>query len=407
MLVQFNSSAPVLRGLTQAEDITISVVSDDVYSGSAIYAADALVSGPTGVGVRRYTINVIPGSLGWSGSIANSTPEVADLSGGVLTSINDGLATVLIDGIDGKRMVSLQCAAGLDQFTYPIGFKSGSLADHVSALISSYIVGKTANDATTQVYTGVATPNPTRIAQDIDMSWQEVAHGTPAGPFDYYGGPCSLISPRHALLAGHYRAAPGDVVNFRRRDGSIQSVTIAASEEYGNDIGMYFFDQPVTNCAFVKLVSIETLQAKCPNLYSLGSPLTAYGVPVLITPYNNFGSPPVSYRRKLLIAEVIRSYVNTDGRQIGWSGPTNAELAAWFPPDVRPGDSGSAVFWPIIEPGQTSPTCVLLTQFHSADSGPELGNRISDINSAMNTLAGVPQGTYSVQIADLSAFTSF
>lgn len=428
MLIEFSAGSPALRGYTQGDDISVVTSSSVAYSGAVEYTHDAQVSATEGLGSIVHSIVVTPGTLGWDGEVTNNTPTVASLSGTTLTSLRDGTAEIVVRGPCGDRHLRLGARTRIGDAYVPGQYKQGSLANHVNSLIRGYVAGKSPSDETVQVYTGSPatanlTPNPNRIAQDIDMSWQEVCHGTSAAPYDYWGGPCSLITTRHALVANHYRPGIGDKCTFRTQAGELRTVGIAGYMGLGTDIGIFYFDSDVTGCAVAKLISADILSNKAPNLDGKpsvpNSPPTgvqAYGFPCFVTYFNQYQTQGLSYRRKLMIADLYgTSYLQ--GLQIGASSYPADVLREWsvlghpgapnHPDNIRDGDSGSAIFIPIMEPGKLAPTCVLLTALWSHGAGPHYGNRVADINTALNTLAGTAQGTYSVQIADLSAFTSF
>jgi|GEM_PF-5585254 len=427
MLAQFDASAPIFRGLTQNEDISVSIASDVVYTGEPLYVADGLLA-QNGPGSSRHIIDVAPGTLGWEGQISNTSPGIGVLSGAELLSTGNGQATVLVQSPGGIRTIHLQCEVLVGVAGYVKGYKPGSLAAHTYDLINSYIAGKAMTDATTKVYVSHATGelNPNRIAPEIDMSWQELRFGDGATH-----GPCALIGPRHALAASHYNVTGGitdiwetyapanyPTVNstFRRRDGSLQTTRVKAFKPLGADLTLIYFEDDVTGCDFGKLVPQSILRAKCPNLYyrdfGYPPPLRYYLCPALKTGLVGRPDLGLSGGRRLNVHGVVNSATLAGENRlsiiVGNFELLPGNLSEWSS-GVVPGDSGNELFLPVIEPGQTKPTCVLLTSWHGGGggSGPDWGSFIPEINIAMNELANVPQGTYAVQIADLSAFTDF
>lgn len=409
MYVQHEVSAPVISGITRAEDLSVDLSSEEVFTGQPSYTQDALISGPAGLGLVRTTLNIEPGTLGGISMVESLNPTIGTLSGNVLTSVATGIATVAITGPAGPRYYDVPCRVNIGFAGRLFGYLPGTLAQHVHSLMAGYVAGKTPSDVTLQIFTSTGQPNPNRIAQEVDMSWQEVYHGQGQG-----AGPCSLITPRHALYASHFGVGSlgaydanlrKDVTStFRRQDGTLQTVKAIRVQDLGDDLSVAYFDQDVTGCTFAKVATATDLATKCPLLHNLDA-ASYYSLPAFATLGRE--SAGLSAGRKMVISSVGRAYLSGQNYRLDLGRQMNPpDILPWFR-GAQNNDSGSSVFIPVIEPGNTVPTAVMLTAFHGATQGPDYARRISEINLALNTLAGTPMGTYSIGVANLSAFVSF
>lgn len=411
MQVIFDPAGSVLRGVTAAEDISVSTRATTVYDGKPVIAYDARYSEGNGVGAVVTTLDVTPGALGWSGRILSLSPDVCSVSGNTVTSLANGLGSVLIDSPGGGRTQAVLCQTDIGLSPNPLEFAPGSLNRYVRDMMAAYTAGKTFSDDTTRVYDGLAL-NPKRIAQDVDVSWIEFYHGN--GDIQ---GPCSLVSPRHALCATHFNVsaqwgvwseAHQDVTStFRRQDGTLQTVRVIGKADLGDDLTVLYFDAPITGCDFAKLARTSDIIRKCPYLASRPDG-RRYSIPVFLATKNPHPARNLIAGRRFSIHRI--GGINFG---VGLSGTTDYERA--LPEYIweigyYQNDSGSPIFFPLVEPGSTKTTVVLLSSLYAV-GGPAYGSNIPLINATMNTLAanaGDPlAGAYAVQVADLSAFTNY
>lgn len=321
-----------------------------------------------------------------------------------------GVCTIKATNAYGTRIFSRDMIVNGSSFVAKMtAYKPGTLAAHVKDVIYGIYSGK---------------PDPflmdlhiheldrrhwraNRVAPNIDMSWQSVDAS------DGSAFPCSLISPRHALCAAHAGFFVGRQYVFLKPDGSVVLSTAKRQWNGGSDLGLIYFDQPVTGCANAKLApNIKTKTSLGRFVGGQPANVHGYAIPALVTFMNDFFIPQELWLgRKLMATELV----DTDT----WKTPNDPMLVRFSPhfapgspyPSkqfARVGDSGSAVFIPVIEPGGTNPVCVLISACHGTHVGPDYSASVAEINSAMNAIKDSDDTTvYAVQLADLSAFTSY
>ncbi len=424
--INFDATAPRIVGMTAADDFgyTITELPTGAAGGSVTttdrdvtYTVTTVTQPNPEFSVAAYPLD---SAVGVQPTINTTTPEVCAVSpSGRVSRVGDGVATVLLSNPYGTRQITRNMSPGQPVHTAIIdSYAVGSITRYLLGKISGYVAGQSLSDPSSQIYTGwvdqgTLAPNQSRIAPDVDLSWLEVSHGPSTVSQGYYAGPCSLITPRHALVAWHYHADPGSVCTFRRRDGTLQMVTILAAYSLGNDVGIYYFDAPVTGCDFVKLLSRAALKTKASRLYPAfltGAPdeSMGYGLTAFSALFNSMPQQGLSARRKLTVTVVCSSAGDDAGALFSMQVPAQHPLYAWAAGEIRGNDSGSPVFLPLVEAGNSAPTCVLLTQHWTVTTGPDLGGVIGQINAAMNANKASNDATvYSVGIADISAFSNF
>lgn len=331
-------------------------------------------------------------------TIESLTPDVCTINpDGTINLVSEGGARIRVSSRYGERMVERPLQIIGDTTTNSVGgYVAGSLAEHVYTLLTGYYSGRAANDTNLKVSLSNGSANPNRVAPEIDMSWRSAM---PNG--DKHGA--SLISARHALAAVHVSDI-GQLLTWRRPDGSLVTTTNIGRLNLGSDLAVLYLSQDVTGCAFVKLAPNLDLKT------SLGVSSNHYELPAFIDLWNSY--PSLSSGSKLMVASAYGNSLQAN--DVVYKRPSAPSLTAYHPAGepysdtgVRGGDSGGALFIPVVEtPGQP-PICVHLTSLHTAVTGPPHSRLTAQINAAMNTLAGTPQGTYQVREADLSRFPSY
>lgn len=409
--INFGVGHPVIQGMSAEDDFDITIIErpTGTPSGQVVETLRDYARVKTEFTGSINTFNVSATNKNLSmGAVDLSSlyPDVCtiDANGRVFKGAVDGICTIRASAPYGTRHITRDIITVGAATDYVFSnFLPGSLADHVRGLLAGYYAGRAPNDTNLKISINDFTPNQSRIAPDLDMSWQSV------NASDGSAFPCSLITPRHALCCEHAGFSVGRQYVFRTTAGAMIYPTVIGVVHLGNDLGLLYFDQPVAGCALAKLTQ------SLANKTSLAHPQNyGYGFPAIITLQNGYSQPFVTGGRKLMCC-AVGGYNPTS---IGVGSPLESVFQTFYPMDtasvggvlstsIRGGDSGSAVFFPVIEPGNTKPSSVLLTALYRATLGPNYSDHVADINTALNTLAGTPQGTYAVQIADLSAFTSF
>lgn len=421
--VIFSNSGPEIRGMTHNDDFEFRIT--EVPKGSVsgvetVVLPDASVAVSTITGAtNEFIIGTSPISLGGPKITLQSTTPfqcVVDADGLVTKgSGGDGLCTIEATSQYGSRKYSriIETTGSAIESTIQ-NYVPGSLAHHVNALISSYFAGRTAELMQLHLHESNRRQwRANRIASTLDMSWQSVdANDGPSFP-------CSLISPRHALCAAHAGFSVGRQYVFLSPSGEIKQATVTKTwNKPGSDLGMVYFDTPVTGCAIAKFApNFQDKTSLDRTIDGDASSYLGYKFPVLMTPINFYLMPNEVYGGRKLMPAGLNG-IGLNGLT-GWSQCNIVSLDLFFPgyrhdsPDpslsvVRGGDSGSSIFFPLIEPGQSSPSSVLISAMHSASGGPPYSLMVPAINDAMNAIKDSGDTTvYSAQIADLSAFPNY
>ena len=256
------------------------------------------------------------------------------------------------------------------------------------------------------------TPNPNRILPDLDLSGVSI---TP---------PVMLVSPRHIVCNTHIGVVPGDSVAFRRRDGTIQTATVLAVIDEGDnyDLRVAILSEDITNCAVYKTLP-DNWASYIPACTQ--ATLIAYGatgaIPVVARQANTGvggHNNPIDTNSPKLRVDWIRVM---DGPND--SSPTDTAFSAFytgFPQDplypfyqlAYGGDSGSPMFMLVPNSAGASPsgfTPALVSSYFGATSGPFLPRERTWVNAAMQTLS-TAQGearVFTFDTVDLSVFTTY
>lgn len=335
-------------------------------------------------------------------SVYSDTPDVCTINAaGEVGHVTDGMCAIVMRSRYGERVLKrLLTTFGSQEFGNIISYAQGSLANETYNLLLSYFDGVTVANAESKLklHGGVndSLPNPNRIAQEIDMSWQSVVSSAGSA------FPVALISPRHVIGAAHVMEL-GRSYTFRRPDNTLIVATVQAVREPGPglaDMMVAQLDIAVTGCAFGRFSSDVYNKGDFGNIF--------FQMPCIVTPQNSFLDNGLGAGRKFM---AVAAAGVTDGVvkrapmglvQYGPSG-SNSENS------LRANDSGSTMFIPIKETPGSAPVCLLWTSLYYPLIGPEYNTptAIQAINAAMNTLAGTAPGTYAVSTADLSRFTSY
>lgn len=188
----------------------------------------------------------------------------------------------------------------------------------------------------------------------------------------------TLISPRHFIAAAHYSPNIGHILGFIDANGNRVERTIVGRENIpGTDIEVGVLDSDLPDSiTYYPLVASTTLESMIEPLYDTnyygGYKNPSTDVPIVV--FDQEG--------KALIHQLTH-LTNANVSHIPYTSGTRAS----FSEDVISGDSGNPGF--IIVDNQP----VLLFAHYSNVSGPNYGNYISQINTAMTNLGGGYQVT--------------
>ena len=216
--------------------------------------------------------------------------------------------------------------------------------------------------------------NPDCWAAGIDFSCASPWHSGP----DPSKMASTLISPRHVIMATHYKPDIGTAIRFLGTDGVLYSRTLVSDVSDTNATDM--------------------------SVGLLDSPLPATVTPATFLPPdwadyigNGLNLPVVSFdqEEKLIIHEIASIHDNGAGSELVGKTPGDTMRAA-FSELAVPGDSGNPRFLLL----ENRP--LLISTFHKGYGGygPYFPELLDTIQSLMDEL--LPG--YSVSVADLSAF---
>lgn len=402
----YSPGAKTLRGWMPIEDF--SVQSSQGQTGTAVPGSlttdkdqsilTASYSGTSQTYQLSVSGDVVP-------SFVNRTPAVVSVTAsGLVTALASGLAQVDAVTSKGTRrweqlVLASQATVSVPQFQ---GYVAGSLARHITDQMLALIAGKTASDATRNVYShnlyGInavningdnqapdAVRNASNFAAAIDLSGMTV--GT------YYAGifPCALISPRHVIRADHV-SSQGRCV-WLGTNGQFYTATVKSSQNIGGDINIGYLDTPVP--AAVKPFKV------LPSNYTTYLPSTqVQRIPLL--------SKGWTAGDKL---RVIEYWIRTTNPFLS-SAPSIAldtqsvpiagsPFESWFSPIIS-GDSSSPQ-WAVIN-GEA----VLMGSLWNVTGCSHYGDYVPQIEAAMNAIKDAGDATvYALSHPDLSAFTSY
>ena len=413
--IYFASNSPSIRGMTRDDDFEFIVTETPTGSSgseSIIELPDASVKVQEVTGaVNTFTVATKTVSLGGGPvTLESATPYqcTIDQSGVVKKGTGgDGPCTIVARSAYGERRMTRQIrtVGAARTFLGVSNYKPGSLAAHVYGMITGYYAGRTASLMQLHLHElDRRSWRANRIAPDLDMSWQSV------DAFDGSAFPCSLISPRHALCSAHAGFFVGRSYVFLRPDGTLLEATAKRTWNMrGTDLGLIYFDVPLIGCANAKIAPDIKQKTSLGRTYDWAdTSLIGYQFPAFITLLNWYYLPQEVYGGRRLMATAITSTSS-------WGTPLDSVLKAYAPfrsederSDIRGGDSGSCVFFPVIEPGRSAPTSVLMSACRSAYTGPDYSASVNEINAAMNAIKDPDDTTvYAVQRPDLSAFPSY
>lgn len=302
----------------------------------------------------------------------------------------------------GARIVTFSTAFAVPEVVdTALGYGHGTCGAHIMQAFGAGMSGKTAGDSSQLRYSAAtysstlpsATPNPQVIMGGYSLAASSFARYAASGVAVYatcpWRSPVHLIAPRFAIAAYHVRPAVGEIVQFRRDDGSFVAATVIA----------------VNDTYAAKDISICTLSTAISgvNPYRLLPAGWAAALPSFLRSEDMFSLPTFSAglrvkagsgtdstdRLKVVFGHVTGERITNNAITDMSELPANmAWMAPWYN-GVDSGDSGNGVFLPL------NGEAVLLGTQHTAAAGPFLAYYSDWINSVVGGAA---------RFADLSTF---
>lgn len=421
MQIKFDPTARPVVGVRPVDDFHLATTEEPRATGASVADVvdkDVTVSRSTGgVQVNEFRINVAESPIFPGKQFTSQTPAVCSVDAdGKVTWIANGTAIVDVKTPAGTRRYSRTMTnTGAAAFNRFKSYQAGTLGKHITDAMLALIAGKTAGDATKNLFTSnnysTATPsatrNPAAFTAGLDLSPMSVVNSWSNGA-PTYQHPALLISPRHIIGAAHYQVY-GPIV-FMRPDGTFQTVGVTSRKTVlaggrAADTYVAYLDAPVTGVVPFKLLPAN-YKSYLPSAQQATMP-TYHRIPVLTkTAHNAAGGPAdqisITDLRYIQTASSAVSEFAFVGSLAGIADAPRLDTEAWYSPIIG-GDSGGPIFAPIN--GQLA----LLAAYYQAAGGFHYADFAADINAAMNSLASAAgdNTTYAVQTVDLSGFTSY
>lgn len=221
----------------------------------------------------------------------------------------------------------------------------------------------------------------------------------------------TAITPHHAIGAGHYAPAEGDVLYFCDSNNQTVSRTVQSRSFLGSaDCVVVRFTEALPSTVKKYKTLPSTFKNYLPinrSFYSTAGAVTSYRgayLPIIVTSHYQW-DPQWSLQRPNRYAYVYETKLMQDGLNTttvvfspASADPNNFSNYDGQPSGIRGGDSGSPCFFVI------NNDLILVHSHTSGGGGAIFPSFLSDIQSAINTLG--PSGQ-SFQTIDLSGFTSF
>ena len=426
--IVFDAAGIPIKGLNRGENFTMELTPTNIPfnelinnldNGDILYSKTQSAGEYTSVDMAVSTVSSIPDTV-YNFSTDN-TDLLLDVNGVITRPVDaDGFqlrgdlfptAIVKTNNAGNKGIQFESRYTGTFSVLFE-GFKVGTVGKHVQDFIDTLIVGKIARDHTYHSYwltnnnnvnAPAATRNPDCFTASLDFSFMSAMEDA--------GAPVTLVSPRHCVHASHVGAAVNDRVVFQRTDSTFQTVTIVSKEELVDpvsDVSVMTFDVDVTGIPICKVLPANFMDympslKNTEEVYRLGMMLT------LTRFWHDLeadATNPVKdwmtvgcHNFQLDLAEAMAGY-----DALVYSIPYNiGDIVPWGRTVVKAsgGDSGSPCYIPI------NGDPVLVYHVYTEAHSPGYYSFIDEINASMNTQSGVAQGTYALEIADLTEFNTY
>lgn len=237
-------AGPKIRGYSPLEDYSFGLAPQTVATGGSGTAgtlrdANTLVQS-AGTVDSVFSVRIIDSPVRPGVSVANLTPSIVSVSDGqVATWLANGLAQIEASHpVYGTRLLTAPVSRTMMGSTKFTGYRAGSLAADLVAVIAAASSGVTPSMSTTARFSSLA--NNTRNA----ALWCKSVVDDTAISREVTGFPFSvLIGQHHILCAAHAPAAAGGQVGFVGSDGAGYVATTTGTSPTGvsgTDIAIYY-----------------------------------------------------------------------------------------------------------------------------------------------------------------------
>ena len=413
--ITWAQSGKTLRGRAAVEDLSVAMAVDpNTVTTTTHTVNDAIVATDTVAnGFASGTLSA-PANVGSQGvTYQSQTPAVCSVdSSGRVAKVSNGTCLILVQSkkdslvfqqpISGTPLVSTR----LQQYV------AGSLARHVSDAMASLVAGKTPDDATLlnySTYSGdypslTIARNPQNFAAGIDLTGMSVARSDLSTGY----WPACLVSKRHYIAANHVTGANFSFCWLAADGTQVRATALSHTNIAGTDLHVGYLDQDMP-------ASIKRFKVLPANFRSYLPSSGTYWLPSLSKRQvvGNDASAAINTPKYDALRVLPVKFIDTESTYYGSNGhyayvPVIGKLdpadplRAWQVP-LHSGDS-SGPSWLLIN-GEA----VLLGHYAEVTGAPHLGDYITQVEAAMNSLASAQgDGTsYSLTKISLAGFNAY
>lgn len=427
-MIVFDENAPKVIGFTPTDDFEFEIVETPEYvqGETSEYIIDDAVYQrgiPTGLVNNAHIEFALPvGTPVYSASSNNAVAAMDAVH--KITYVSDGDVEIYVgkqNGIQKRVKRTMESGAGtVNQYDLQ-SFVAGSLSAHVKSQIEGLIAGHTpgrdVQEYMLSTNADIDTPSVTisdhPFIGQFDFSGVSVM-GQPAAGVQEDEYPAMLVTPRHALIAKHVSTGlEGKKFAFRRLDGTYQTVTVSGRYVVSdnNDLAVIMFDVDVTGCTIYQTMPYRWEVNYSPSLtYSADSERTRNTAIPYIRKAQHLSSAE-KWVSAVVINHLYRAgdyplFISSNSftsiRNTPTNPPQTGEIPrAWGVDEAIGGDSAGPSF--LVINGEL----ILISSQFTETYTPNISEYTDEINTAINDLAGVAQGTYALTHPDLSSFTDY
>jgi hypothetical protein len=404
-------TAMTVRAIQPSTDFSVTntpistPVAEVVTSGDGAFCADVngTLTRPAYM-ENSFQLAVTDSTLSPGHSFTNNSPSTAEVSAGGLVARPTPSAWPMTVG--GDATIDVVTPIGTRRYTGNTAhspcvddaefdhFVEGWFAEHQVSRMLALIDGKTPGDATKNMFSsatyGTAAPafvrNPSMFAAEFDLS--PISFTRSGGTFKF---PAVWVTPNHALCAWH--VVPGGQVVAARNDGTTQTLQVTSSVQIaGTDIGVVYFASPLIGVTPMEVMP-DDMTPWMPYATSDGGSQVEFAHPFLLKGAHNAADAEADQMRIVGVSTIASQGLRY------YSPPYQSEFQPWWSA-VIDGDSSGPLM--MINGGKL----MLAGTAYDITGGSSLVGRHAQINTAMNTLAGTPQGTFALSVSDLSRFSA-
>lgn len=347
------------------------------------------------------------------------------------TKLSFDKTTMIATSIAGGEANIKASVTGKGKLNYPVtasitgtvavehtGYAASSLGEHITAQMTGLINGASYSHAIAEYIDiaastfdinnpNIVTNENSFVAAALDFSGTSVL--LEGKTDDRY--PLSLVSPKHALVAAHVAPSDGAKVVFKLPNGTYATRTVVGVTALSDimtapnhtvpDLKVVLLDADVTGASIYKTFSPTDIDTYLPstNGIKISNITRRFYLPVLRKALH-FADGTWGSAHQINTLQSRSAGVLYNARNLN-EVPAEQPWYGWGYPSAIGGDSGSPEFCVINgEP-------VLLSVQHTTVGAEDVSYFTASINTIMNDLSGVAQGTYALTHPDLILFNTY